>query len=77
MTETENSKGRVRLRDLWFYWLTGGRPMKRREYRFRSDLSGEPVYLYEDQFGRLWLAETPWALFRVGALYGEDYGPLP
>lgn len=50
---------------LWFYWLTGGRPMVRGEYRFIDVVSGEPVYYFNDQWGRTWLATKPWSIFRV------------
>ena len=48
-----------------FSVLTGGRPMTRGAYRFRSEINGEPVCYFTDAFGRLWLAEGPWSLFRV------------
>lgn len=46
-------------------YVTGGRPMKRRKYRFTDIISGNPVYYYEDKFGRIWMATSAWALFRV------------
>jgi len=46
-------------------YLTGGRPMRRIEYRFTALISGKPVYYYEDTFGRIWLAESAWAMLRV------------
>ena len=45
--------------------VTGGRPMKRIEYRFTDLISGSPVYYYEDTFGRVWLATDAWSWFRV------------
>ena len=51
--------------------MTGGRPMVRGEYRF-SDLWSNPVYYYQDKFGRKWLATSAWAWFRVPVLYDEE-----
>lgn len=47
--------------------LTGGRPMKRRCHAFMNAVSGQPVFYYEDAYGRLWMAESRWDLFRVRA----------
>ena len=54
-----------------FAMLTGGRPMQRQDYRFTDVVSGKPVFHFRDFFGRLWLAEHPWALFRVEAKQKE------
>jgi len=48
--------------------------MKRLEYRFMDHISGNPVYYYEDMFGRIWMATSPWSLFRVARPYGGNYG---
>jgi hypothetical protein len=53
-------------------YVTGGRPMKRLEYRFISLLTGEPVYYYEDTFGRVWMATSAWSLFRVAKPKEEE-----
>lgn len=49
----------------WFYKLTGGRPMRRVRHAFADVISGRDVSVYEDKFGRTWLATHEWALFRV------------
>ena len=54
-------------------YVTGGRPMKRVEYRFTDMITGHPVYYYEDTFGRIWMATSAWALFRVPQPYGGHY----
>ena len=54
-------------------YATGGRPMKRLDYRFTDHISGDPVYYYEDTFGRIWMATSAWALFRVAKPYGGSY----
>lgn len=46
-------------------YLTGGRPMYRVEYLFTDIVSGEGVILYQDTFGRRWMANHCWSLFRV------------
>lgn len=51
--------------------ITGGRPMKRLSYRFTDHISGKCVYHYEDLYGRVWMATSSWALFRVPALEEE------
>lgn len=45
--------------------LTGGRPMTNRGYAFTDIVSGRPVYYWRDQFGRAWMANGAWSLFRV------------
>lgn len=54
-------------------YLTGGRPMKRLERgsRFTDVVNGQPVFLYEDAFGRRWLAHHSWACFRVAPSFPE------
>jgi hypothetical protein len=46
-------------------YVTGGRPMKRLNYLFTDHISGNPVYYYEDTFGRVWMATSAWSLIRV------------
>ena len=48
----------------WSSKLTGGRPMKRGEWRFESWL-GNQVYYFTDHFGRVWLADNAWSWIRV------------
>lgn len=48
-----------------FFWLTGGRPMRRVGFAFTDVVSGDAVYVMEDTYGRLWLAEGPWGSVRV------------
>ncbi len=46
--------------------IFGGRPMKLVEPNYFTDaVSGESVGIYRDTLGRLWMAASPWALFRV------------
>ena len=52
--------------------MTGGRPMVRREYRF--SLYGKHIYYYQDKLGRMWMATSAWAWFRVPALHDETTG---
>ena len=50
-----------------FYLITGGRPMKRmNETRFDEQTERGMLLLYEDRFGRTYLARGPWAWVRVG-----------
>lgn len=49
-----------------FFTLTGGRPMKFVNFRFTDVVNGKPVHLYEDKFGRTYLAHGAWSWFRVG-----------
>lgn len=46
-------------------WILGGRPMIHRQYRFNDIMTGAPIYRWQDQYGRRWLAETAWSAFRV------------
>ena len=48
-------------------WLLGGRPMTPLGFAFIDLVSGKPVFYFADKFGRCWLAEHPWSLFRVPA----------
>lgn len=50
-------------------WIFGGRPMKRIEFRFHDMISGKRVYLWQDLYGRYWLANTSTSWFRVEAPY--------
>lgn len=45
--------------------LLGGRPMRLVGPAFLDRVSGCMVNYYEDRFGRAWLAESRWSLFRV------------
>lgn len=46
--------------------LTRGRPMTMvRENYFRDRIDGRMVHIYQDYFGRYWLAHSAWGLFRV------------
>lgn len=45
--------------------MTGGRPMKEVEFYFNDKTTKLPVYRYEDQFGRFWMANTKWSKERV------------
>lgn len=46
--------------------LAGGRPMRMVEpCLFIDRVVGLPVGLYEDKFGRLWMAYGPWGMGRV------------
>jgi len=46
--------------------IIGGRPMRCiiKDY-FMDTVAGKRVGVYEDKFGRQWMAEGPWNLFRV------------
>lgn len=46
--------------------LTGGRPMKRIGFAFTDVVTGESVYIYEDYFGRTYIANEGFTLFRSG-----------
>lgn len=49
------------------YNLTGGRPMRAiDDNRFTDVVDGKRVGLYEDKFGRTYLANHGWSWFRVG-----------
>lgn len=45
--------------------IFGGRPMHRVAFCFTDMVSGQPVYLWRDQFHRDWYATGRWARFRV------------
>lgn len=45
--------------------LLGGRPMTLVKFLFTDVVSGESVGVYEDKFGRMWMATGRWAWFRV------------
>jgi len=47
--------------------------MVQKEYRF-SDPWGRAVYYYQDKFGRMWMATSSWAWFRVPAIYAKATG---
>lgn len=47
--------------------LLGGRPMKFDGYAFRDIVDGQQVYYYRDGYGRRWMANGQWSLFRVVA----------
>ena len=48
-----------------FYRLTGGRPMHYEGPAFRDIVSGRYVTYYRCRLGVRYMAENPWALFRV------------
>ena len=52
--------------------ITGGRPMTCEGYAFTDKVNGRGVYYYRDRLDRQWLAEGPWALFRVPRNLGEQ-----
>jgi len=54
--------GRVKS---FLYKITGGRPMKVIRLLFRDIVSGKNVFEFEDKFGRKWMANHKWGLFRV------------
>jgi len=56
-----------------FFKLTGGRPMKKLSYAFLDVVSKRDVYYFEDRFGRTWLAESPWSIFRVEILNHKPF----
>jgi len=45
--------------------ILGGRPMIKLEREFWDGIEHKQVYSYMDTRGRVWLATSPWALFRV------------
>lgn len=49
----------------WLKKLLGGRPMRRESCLFVDQCNGGEVNLYTDTLGRKWMAQSPWALFRV------------
>lgn len=48
-----------------FFFLTGGRPMKKVAPGFRDMVTGEMVDTWEDRHGRRWLATGAWSVFRM------------
>lgn len=52
--------------------LLGGRPMRYESSAFTDRVSGARVNYYLDRFGRRWMAESRWALFRVPAHPTKD-----
>ncbi len=61
----------------WFFrWLLGGRPMKRVGFAFTDRVSGRSVNYYRDRYGRYWMAEHGWALFRVRSNLTAETAPL-
>jgi len=57
---------------LSIYWwkvlifkITGGRPMIFISSNFVDKVSGLMVNDYQDRFGRLWMANSKWSIFRV------------
>ena len=48
-----------------FFSMTGGRPMKEVEFYFNDKATQLPVYRYEDQFGRFWMANSKWSKERM------------
>ncbi len=43
-----------------FFKLTGGRPMKEIEFYFNDKKTNRPVYRFQDQLGRFWMADSKW-----------------
>ncbi len=48
-----------------FYKLTGGRPMKEIEFYFTDKKTNRPVFRYQDQLGRYWMAHSKWDKNRI------------
>lgn len=46
-------------------YLTGGRPMQWLGFAFTDIVSGKAVHYWRDSFGRKWMANGSWSLFRV------------
>lgn len=53
----------------WLFYLTGGRPMTPEGFAFVDRVTGKPVWYWSDKFGRFWMAQSKWALFRVRARF--------
>lgn len=49
----------------WINRLLGGRPMTYIGYAFTDVIIDQPVYYWRDSYGRVWLANNRWGLFRV------------
>ena len=56
----------------WWTYLTGGRPMRRTGCAFVDRVTGRWVEYYRDRFGREWMAQSRWALFRVPRNTGKS-----
>lgn len=39
-------------------------------FAFMDVVSGRPVRYWKDRFGRFWLAESAWSIFRVRSRFG-------
>jgi hypothetical protein len=60
---------------IWIWILTGGRPMRCVDSCvFVDRVSGKSVGRYVDRWGREFLSEGPWSLFRVRAGRQGDGG---
>lgn len=53
-------------------YLLGGRPMLRVGYGFPDQLTGKPVYIWMDCFGRYWMAMNKWGYPRASVPMHED-----
>lgn len=64
-----------------FHFLTGGRPMIRlRGNAFRTNVTGEIVYLFRDRLARIWMAKGKWSISRTQVYwnpYFRDYRNRP
>lgn len=56
-----------------FRWLLGGRPMVPIAYAFTDKVSGLPVWIFRDRYGRHWMATSHRAWFRVRCHFPEAY----
>lgn len=52
-------------------WLTGGRPMRKVSFCFLDVVTGRPVFMFEDRYGRKWLAYHAWSWHRDPPYYGD------
>jgi hypothetical protein len=52
-------------------WLTGGRPMRYLKTSYVA-INGDVVALYEDRYGRKWLAKSAWDRERSALLFLDD-----
>lgn len=68
MTPKEIAAGLTKALSL----TTGGRPMICEGYAFTDKVSGRGVHYFRDRHGRRWLAEGPWAIFRVRAIIEQE-----
>jgi hypothetical protein len=46
-------------------WVLGGRPMKYKCFLLSPNKDHKELGLYEDTYGRSWMAAGPWSLFRI------------